>query len=558
MNLGDNIKPAGYSKQSKSETKSINILNSLLDEKFVASYLSKNDKTPNHDGSLDLIENDIPIGKLEVQVKTLKAGYSKPSYPIKLTLLAYIRNAQLPFIFIAIDQLNSKGFWKYIDRHSAIGLINDALKKNPKQKSITINFSSDDQISTTTYPIWKEIVIGQLNLLKQLESLSSNLVLNKDSLKDLKTFSIERKTEFRSINLFVDFLNNLLNNDFRVVKHIFIKDFWKFGIVTFGEITDQRIAYSLFQIELDENISSIRPLDQSAFQQYIQDLHNVICITGSNPINRDYKKYAYNKIWEFLKILLERKILWPNNPILKNEFLFELKAKSFRDINQIDPSSLTLVEFKNQIDLLIPRLSSTRIEIMENHPYMEDNLFRALEYIQDYRMKNFEMINRISPSKYELHSIIDKVNIDNIDLAEFHPIFKSYYSRLFDVYENIIEEYFPNLTSKLSLKNYYFILIPSIEDLSVPNGSSLKLIRFVLIKVENMQLSGIDKIIIDSDPKSINFDPRNGLLNHNGINYLFIEKSSFNLSSLISDFPIRNGVYILLKKNLENYFKNIH
>lgn len=556
MNLGDDIKPAGYSKQSKSETKSINILSSLLDEKHVASYLSKNDKTPNHDGNLDLIDDDISIGKLEVQIKTLKAGYSKPSYPIKLTLLAYIRNAQLPFIFIAVDQVNQKAFWKYIDRQSATGLINDALTKNAKQKSIAINFNLGDQISKATYSKWKEIVRVQLDLLKQIESLASGLVVTKDSLKGIEEFTIDKRSEFRSINLFVDELNYLLNNDFRVVKQLFIKDFWKFGIVTFGEITDSRIAYSLFQIELDENVSPIRPLDQSAFQKYIENSHSVICHSGSNPVNQDHKKYAYGKIWEFLKILLDKKILWLNNEVLKNEFLFEIKAKSFRDVNDVNPNVLSLIDFKSQIDTIIPRLSNSQIEIMQSNPYLEGNLFRVLEYIQDDRMKNFEVIKRISPSKLELHSIIDKVNIDDIELSEFYHVFKNYFTCLFDVYEHMIEEYFPNLISELSYKNYYFILFPKIEDLSLPAGNSLKLIQFDLFKLKNTQITGVDKINIDPEIKNLNFNHSNGLILHEGINYQYIESSSFNISSLISDFPIRNGVYALLKENLEKYFKN--
>lgn len=558
MTVANDIKPAGYSKQSKSETKSINILNTLLDEKHVASYLSKNDKTPNHDGNLDLIVDDIPFGKLEVQIKTLRANYSKPSYSISLTLLAYIRDAQLPFLFIAVDQSRLKAFWYYIERQTAKNLIDIALEKKEKQKTIAIKFENDNEISCNPpYIRWKKIVLAQLELLKRAESLDENLVLDKETITTLEAKSSDKRSEFQSVNLFLDKFNNLLNDDFVVVKLLFAKNFWKFGIVTFGEITDNGIAYSLFFIDLDENILSIRTLPQDEFQTYIQNLQLVTAYSGSNPIHANPRQYGYQKIWEYLKILLERKILMPDNEVLKNEFLFSLKSKSFREINETNPTMLSLIDFKNQIEQVLEKLPQSHKDLMIDHPYSEGNLFVALNYIQDYRMKNMERINRISPSRFDLFSVIDKVNIDNIEISTFHSNFKDYFTKLYQVYEEITEYYFPNLISELSLKKYRFILIPVIVEVQLPKNNSLKLIQFELFKVENSFVTIPDKILIESEIKNITINFNNGLLTHNGINYLFIERTTFQLSSIIKDLPIREGVFSLLRKNLDQYFKKI-
>lgn len=155
--------PAGYSGTAKSEAKSITILDFLLNEEKVISYLSKNDKTPNYDGYLESIDlNGYPIGKLEVQVKTLqKSNYDSPKYPIKSELLWYIKNvSDLPFLFIVVNQLDKKAFWKYISKGEAY----EYLSILGEQDSINLDFDSSNEIRDfPPYEDWESLIKNARN-----------------------------------------------------------------------------------------------------------------------------------------------------------------------------------------------------------------------------------------------------------------------------------------------------------------------------------------------------------------------------------------------------------
>jgi hypothetical protein len=61
--------PAPYPPSDEAEHDAIDILEYILDRR-VKSHIGSRDKTPNHDGYLELInENEEPIGRINVQVK---------------------------------------------------------------------------------------------------------------------------------------------------------------------------------------------------------------------------------------------------------------------------------------------------------------------------------------------------------------------------------------------------------------------------------------------------------------------------------------------------------
>jgi hypothetical protein len=81
-------RPAPFSNTDAAEGESITVLRSLLDTRRVRHDIREGDKTPNLDGYIVLIDDTAhPIGKLEVQIKTLPAGatsYRCPSLPRRL------------------------------------------------------------------------------------------------------------------------------------------------------------------------------------------------------------------------------------------------------------------------------------------------------------------------------------------------------------------------------------------------------------------------------------------------------------------------------------------
>ena len=59
-----NFNAAKYNTNVISDSSSINVIKNIIDKNRVFSYQIENDKTPNYDGYLELIQDGNPIGKL--------------------------------------------------------------------------------------------------------------------------------------------------------------------------------------------------------------------------------------------------------------------------------------------------------------------------------------------------------------------------------------------------------------------------------------------------------------------------------------------------------------
>ena len=336
----EDITAAGYTQNASSDMTSITTLKSILDLKKVIAHLSENDKTPNYDGYLEILDHQgIPIGKIETQVKTHREKYSNPSFSVKLNLLAYARDVvQLPFILIAVDQKNKMAFWKEITPENARIFIDKALGRKSKSNSYPIQFEKGNEISQNTpYDSWKEIVENHKKLFRESTEINKQLIISEAERKKLrlKLDFVERdeNPNYVQMHIFLDALNNLFSSEFKIIRKLFVSDFWKFGIIIFGEVTESRIAYSLFSIDWNENIRQINKYQESnEFQKFISDYPSVRAYSGKNPILSTPVKYAYEKLWEYLKLMLDRKLLWPNNEYLQQEFLFHLKDTKFRNL----------------------------------------------------------------------------------------------------------------------------------------------------------------------------------------------------------------------------------
>ena len=117
-----------------------------MDTTKVISHINTQDKIPNHDGILELIDEEgVPIGEIKTQIKTLRPKYKTPSYSVSYSLLAYVRDtAQIPFLLIAIDRRDKKAYWKYLSKEYCEKLINRRLE--PKETT-AIQFDLSNEIS---------------------------------------------------------------------------------------------------------------------------------------------------------------------------------------------------------------------------------------------------------------------------------------------------------------------------------------------------------------------------------------------------------------------------
>lgn len=554
----EEITAARYTPNTSSDMMSITTLKSILDFTKVIAHLSENDKTPNYDGYLEILDQKgIPIGKIETQVKTHRKKYSIPSFSVKLNLLVYARDVvQLPFILIAVDQQNKRAFWKEITPENARSFIDKALSKKSKAKSYAIQFEKKHEITLKPpYDRWKEIIENHKKLFRESTETNRQLLISETELKKIKIkleyVERDENPHYVQMHLFLDSLNNLFNNEFKIIQKLFVSNFWKFGIIIFGEVKENRIAYSLFSINWNENIKQINKYEDSDnFQKFISDYPSVRVYSGKNPILTNPKHYAYEKIWDNLKLMLERKLLWPNNQYLHQEFLFHLKDTNFKSHSIEELQELNLPHFKEQIDNYLALIPESEIKLMQEFPEMNGNLFRALDYIQNFRIQGKQSINRFSPSKISLQnistSVMEKGKLpENTEKTLFY-----YWNTLLNSYEDVLDEFFPITKEELSHIKSTYIIIPFIDTYS----SNIPYLSVMKIKNETRNKSR--NIFIEMNPANVKLDITKKVIIYNNKKYKFsnYEMERMSISSLVDEMPIRNGVYNLLTKNLKKYF----
>lgn len=143
-------RPAQYPNNDSQESKSLKILQNLLDEEWVKDQFEKSDKRPNTDGTVELVDlTDTPMGKLEVQIKTLKNGAK--SFQCSSKLYAYSLVTTAPLLLICVDGSNNFAYWKHIyaDMKEAYG--------KQSQKSFVVKFDGSIDASKAYIIAWDKI-----------------------------------------------------------------------------------------------------------------------------------------------------------------------------------------------------------------------------------------------------------------------------------------------------------------------------------------------------------------------------------------------------------------
>jgi len=173
-------KPATHSLSSRKDTSTVSILTHLLASNgFVNPLIDFNDKTPNSDGWLIILNNnDVMIGKLETQVKPLKRRKNGSLYYTFTDggkFFEHCKNTDTPpVILIAVDSSNQECYWKEMTPQYVESL----------GKAKTVNFDENNVIKKNEiggyYPLWKKYVeerkakLEKTNAIRQLFPLESD------------------------------------------------------------------------------------------------------------------------------------------------------------------------------------------------------------------------------------------------------------------------------------------------------------------------------------------------------------------------------------------------
>ena len=206
---------ATHSVAAFNETQSINILTSFLESMHtIKTFFKENDRTPNYDGSFELISDDrTPKKQFIVQIKkaeSLKPKRSGPNkgkyvYDLETKLFYYVKAkvTESPAIYFVVDIITQKIFWLYLSDKFLMDL----------------NFEGHEIVS---YAFTEE------NVLSDIVSFTERL--NQIATERNRLFVNKTAEEIAEIQDAVDYINKYLDNDFAVVKKTILPNLWRIGI----------------------------------------------------------------------------------------------------------------------------------------------------------------------------------------------------------------------------------------------------------------------------------------------------------------------------------------
>ena len=123
-----------------SEKSSVYFVEQLFLGSEANPYLSENDKTPNYDGIIELLEDQIICGKITVQVKSYSHKYDGlKKFDIPTSLLGYAQKVPTEIVLLlVVDHANGVVYWKHIS--------NEFISQNKsKAGQLTITYTFSEQ-----------------------------------------------------------------------------------------------------------------------------------------------------------------------------------------------------------------------------------------------------------------------------------------------------------------------------------------------------------------------------------------------------------------------------
>lgn len=268
------------------------MLRSLLDTKRVRHDLREGDKTPNLDGYIVLIDDTAhPIGKIEVQIKSLPSGAT--SYRCSSSLVAYSQESTtLPVILVCVDSKNTRAYWKQVSEYMN--------GYDRAQQTFTVNF--DDALdminrsdSCSCYHRWSELTEEYRERIQRYP-----LIVPAPGQKRKGSLG---PTHWDAVQRYADALNGLLEDHFKVVMKLLFPGVWKLGVGT-GIIDDEYVLCQLSSIPRGEPAPVIFRLpDEVTPRSFDQNVHTSIVqarskfLAGPEQCAREYVFGLVRDLW---------------------------------------------------------------------------------------------------------------------------------------------------------------------------------------------------------------------------------------------------------------------
>ena len=206
---------ARHSESSFNEAEAVRLLSDFLEsEHTIKTFFKENDRTPNYDGSFELIGNNGESKKqFIVQIKKTAAlecatsgkNIGKYVYDLDTAFLYYVKAkvAENPAIYFVVDIDNQRIFYLYLS---------DTVL-------MQLNFEGQN---TVRYAFDKNEILNDISsFYKELDDIAT--VRN-------KKFIYKTEEEISQMQEAIENLNSLLDSDFKRIKDYIFPGLWRFGI----------------------------------------------------------------------------------------------------------------------------------------------------------------------------------------------------------------------------------------------------------------------------------------------------------------------------------------
>lgn len=206
---------ATHSESSFNEAREIRILESRLEEKkSIKTFFKENDRTPNYDGTFELVgEAGTPKKQFIVQVKKVENLVPKENgkhsgkyiYQLETPFLYYVKEkvTESPAIYFVVDIASENIFYLYLSDECLMALDFE------DQYTVQYEFSEEDML------------VDIDEFYREMDAIAT---------ERNRRFVKKTPEEIAEIQDAAEYINDFMNNDFKVIKETRFPDIWRFGV----------------------------------------------------------------------------------------------------------------------------------------------------------------------------------------------------------------------------------------------------------------------------------------------------------------------------------------
>ena len=240
-----------HSDSSFNESLEIRILSGVLEsKKLIKTFFKENDKTPNYDGSFEILgKKNTPRKQFIVQIKKIEniqqcskgKHKGKYIYDLETAFLYYVKEkvTESPAIYFVVDIITKRIFWLYLS--------DEILMK--------LDFEGKEKV---------RYAFIDTEILVDIDNFTN--IVNKIADERNKKFINKTPKEIADIQESVEYINNLFNNGLSFIKESIFPDLWRFGIAHSKTNSLSVTVYS----HSDKEIQTLTPPITDIFALYPQ------------------------------------------------------------------------------------------------------------------------------------------------------------------------------------------------------------------------------------------------------------------------------------------------